>query len=62
MPNKEQKKFKEVIKKRKKRAMRKLHPKPKFKWTTIEVPKPQALIDSEKPTLKDKLAHFFHLQ
>lgn len=36
MTNKEQKKFKEVIKKRRTRALRKLHPRPKFKWTKIE--------------------------
>lgn len=58
MPNKEQKKFKDVIKKRKKRALRKAHPKPKVKFGWIEIPKTQ----DEKPTLKDKLAHFFHLQ
>lgn len=40
MPNKEQIVFKRVIKKRRKRALRKLHPKPKFKW----VAEPKILI------------------
>ena len=45
--NTEQKKFKDVIKKRRTRALRKLHPREKYKWTKIEVPQPEALMRLE---------------